>query len=303
MNASVYVANIQPHNWEACFAEFIFGLRPASFHPSFQPGDIFLVRRTGKDYGVRGISAFRQEQTVIDQDDVPWEDTDYAWLLHFDPLVAEFDRPFSEEFAGTSKFSEKVQMNAMRLAGAVVQLRAREAVGYLQPLLAEKQEECQVAVPYGDASRTVADILEHLVKACSETAKEQPEEPHASVVTRAEPRVDDVVGAPINFRGFVYAPLNEAGVVLLFSKVMDDLGIIYESSPSRFPDLVARVHTVKGFEKRYIEFEYKSSNFKLHGHDPEKCDMIVCWQHDWKDCPVEVIELRELIKSLPIYSE
>jgi len=303
MKPNVYIANIQPHNWEPCFAEFIFGLRPGSFHPRFESGDIFLVRRTGKDYGVRGIWAFRQEQGISDQDDVPWEDSDYTWLLHFDPLVAEFDRPFSEEFAGTSKFSEKVQLSAMRLVGAIVQLRPQEAIGYLQPLLAEKREECQIGVPYGDGIRTVADILEDLIKACGDRAKEQPEEPQMGIVTRAAPRVDDVVGAPINFRGFVYAPLNEAGVVLLFSKVMDDLGVIYESSPTGFPDLVARIQTVKGFEKRYIEFEYKSSNFKLHGHDVEKCDIIVCWKHDWKDCPLEVIELREFIKSLPIYSE
>ena len=109
-----------------------------------------------------------------------------------------------------------------------------------------------------------------------------------------------IVGTPINFRGIVYAPLNEAGVVLLFSKVMDDLGIVYEASPSRFPDAVVRRATSKGWELRFVEFEYKSSNFALHKHDATKCDIIVCWEHDWKGCPehIEVIELRKVVQEL-----
>jgi hypothetical protein len=113
-----------------------------------------------------------------------------------------------------------------------------------------------------------------------------------------EVSLKDVVGEPINFRGFVYAPLNEAGVILLFSRVMDDLGIIYESSPPTFPDMVARRRTAKGYERVYIEFEFKSSNFIKHGHDPSKCDIIVCWEHDWRECPIEVIELKEIVRRL-----
>ncbi|MBD3351570.1 MAG: hypothetical protein GF364_08790 [Candidatus Lokiarchaeota archaeon] len=47
-----------------------------------------------------------------------------------------------------------------------------------------------------------------------------------------------------------------------------------------------------------IEFEYVSSNFQQHGHDPHQCDLIVCWEHDWKDCPLEVLELRTVINDL-----
>lgn len=43
-----------------------------------------------------------------------------------------------------------------------------------------------------------------------------------------------------------------------------------------------------------IEFELRSRNFVKHGHDPEKCDLIVCWKHDWKKCPnnIDVFELN-----------
>jgi hypothetical protein len=26
----------------------------------------------------------------------------------------------------------------------------------------------------------------------------------------------------------------------------------------------------------------------------EECDMIVCWRHNWEDCPLEVLELKSL---------
>jgi hypothetical protein len=47
----------------------------------------------------------------------------------------------------------------------------------------------------------------------------------------------------------------------------------------------------------WIEFEYESKNFLLHGHDPKKCDVIVCWRHNWKECPeeIEVVELGKII--------
>ena len=34
------------------------------------------------------------------------------------------------------------------------------------------------------------------------------------------------------------------------------------------------------------------------GHSPEGVDLIVCWEHDWPDCPIEVVELRSAIDSL-----
>ena len=122
---------------------------------------------------------------------------------------------------------------------------------------------------------------------------------HIPYTPPPRPGLRDIVGEPINFRGFVYAPLNEAGVILLFSKVMDELGFIYETTPSRGVDLIARRRRPDGtYERVRIEFEYKSSNFKLHGHRPEDCDIIVCWKHDWPECPVEVIELRRVVEEM-----
>lgn len=110
-----------------------------------------------------------------------------------------------------------------------------------------------------------------------------------------------IVGDLINFRGLVYAPLNENGVIFLFGKVADDLNMYIEEIKPGFPDCVGRRFVGKGWERVAIEFEYQSRNFQAHGHDPEQCDMIICWEHNWPGCPIEVVELRTVIPDLENY--
>jgi hypothetical protein len=108
-------------------------------------------------------------------------------------------------------------------------------------------------------------------------------------------------GAPLNFRCMRHAPTNEQGVVYLFGMVSSELGLIVEALHHAFPDCEAK-RCVDPRQDRWqsvrIEFEYKSSKFRDHGHDPAACDLIVCWQHDWPECPLEVIELRAVIAKL-----
>lgn len=108
-----------------------------------------------------------------------------------------------------------------------------------------------------------------------------------------------IVGDPINYKGLIFGPLNENGVIFLFSKMHESLGIFIEAIQPSFPDAKARRKTRRGWEDVWIEFEYKSSSFKVHGHDPKECDIIVCWEHDWKNCPLEVIELKSVISASP----
>ena len=91
-----------------------------------------------------------------------------------------------------------------------------------------------------------------------------------------------------------YAPENELGVVFLFSHVAKKLQFKVEQIRPQYPDCIA-YRRAGNIEKRVrIEFEFKSSNFKAHQHDPKDCDCIVCWQHDWPEVPnhLEVIELK-----------
>ncbi|MDH5677324.1 MAG: hypothetical protein OEZ28_01760 [Nitrospinota bacterium] len=91
-----------------------------------------------------------------------------------------------------------------------------------------------------------------------------------------------------------YAPTNELGVVFLFAHHAKKLGLVVDSVQAGFPDCMAFRNTQNGRKKIRIEFEYKSKNFKLHKHDPKKCDWIVCWEHDWADAPsnLHIVELR-----------
>jgi hypothetical protein len=109
---------------------------------------------------------------------------------------------------------------------------------------------------------------------------------------------NSIVGDLINFRGLVYSPINEDGVIFLFGRVVDDLHMYIEEIKPGFPDCVARRYTGKGWERILIEFEYQSSNFRTHGHDQNNCDIIVCWENDWKNCPLEVIELKNEIVEM-----
>ena len=69
-----------------------------------------------------------------------------------------------------------------------------------------------------------------------------------------------------------------------------------------FPDCLAHRYDGHEWVRVNLEFELKSKNFLRHGHNVEECDLIVCWEHDWSDCPIEVIELKEKIKEFENYS-
>lgn len=110
-----------------------------------------------------------------------------------------------------------------------------------------------------------------------------------------------VYGAPIDFRGLRHAPVNEQGVVFLFGMVAYELGFIVEAVHAAFPDCEAK-RCIDPKEQRWqrvrIEFEHRSRTFRDHGHDPIGCDLIVCWEHNWPECPLPVLELRKVLDDL-----
>jgi hypothetical protein len=79
------------------------------------------------------------------------------------------------------------------------------------------------------------------------------------------------------------------------------LGYVVESVQAGFPDCEAKRQIgPKSWQRVNIEFEFESRNFREHGHPLTGCDVIVCWRHNWPDCPahIEVLELCSGIKSL-----
>ena len=108
------------------------------------------------------------------------------------------------------------------------------------------------------------------------------------------------LGRPLALEGMVFAPTCEAGVVFLFGLLAREMGYVVERVGTAFPDCTAlrrsRGPGPERWERIAVEFEYRSSNFRAHGHDAAACDVIVCWRHNWKDCPaeIEVVELSKL---------
>jgi len=108
-------------------------------------------------------------------------------------------------------------------------------------------------------------------------------------------------GNPIDFRGLRHEPVNESGVVFLFGMVAKELGYFVEAVQAGYPDCEAKRQIARGkWQRVKIEFEFESRNFRDHGHPPHGCDIIVCWRHNWAECPdhLEVVELSQLIKEL-----
>ena len=97
----------------------------------------------------------------------------------------------------------------------------------------------------------------------------------------------------------VCAPTSEMGVVSLFSALAVKLGFAIIHIGTLFPHSECFRRVGPGqWQRVRIEFEFVSRNFLSHGHDPAKCDMVVCWEHNWEECPLEVLELSKAVKGM-----
>lgn len=101
-----------------------------------------------------------------------------------------------------------------------------------------------------------------------------------------------VYGAPLMHPVLSHAPTNESGVVFLFGTMAKELGFRVRRIQTEFPDCEAMWEVEPGrWQEVRIEFEYESRNFLSHYHPVTGCELIVCWHHNWKNCPIEVLEL------------
>jgi len=105
-------------------------------------------------------------------------------------------------------------------------------------------------------------------------------------------------GAPMQFPGMAYEPVNESGVSVLFGMLAVELGFQVERVQTEFPDVLAMREVQPGkWQRVRIELEFESRNFVAHGHAVNGRNVIVCWRHNWEECPVriQVVELRRAI--------
>lgn len=107
-----------------------------------------------------------------------------------------------------------------------------------------------------------------------------------------------IFGTPLLSAALLNAPTNEAETMFLFASMARDLGYAALKVQTEFPDCIAlRKVDHERSQLVRIECEYESRNFLVHLHDIKGCDMIVCWRHNWEDCPLEVLELCNLVKG------
>jgi Homing endonuclease associated repeat len=100
-------------------------------------------------------------------------------------------------------------------------------------------------------------------------------------------------GAPLLPVPMTCAPTNEMGVIFLFGAKAVELGYAVTRLQPGFPDGEAwRKVDDDRWQRVRIEFEHESRNFLTHGHSVDGCDLIVCWNHNWPGCPLEVLELK-----------
>jgi hypothetical protein len=143
------------------------------------------------------------------------------------------------------------------------------------------------------------DVLRMITSRTEKSSKVKVRSPHQR--SRKQDIFQDrpVYGPLIHLREMVHEPLNEMGVVFAFGMLAKRLGFSVLRFQQGFPDCEALREVVCGQMQRLrIEFEFESRNFLRHGHNVDGCDMIVCWKHNWKECPLEVVELRKEIAKI-----
>jgi hypothetical protein len=142
------------------------------------------------------------------------------------------------------------------------------------------------------------DVLDIAAKHLqSRRQRRNPGEPRPQSKPRILPN-RPIYGPPVTPTALTYAPTNEAGVIFLFGGMCRKLGFAVTRLQSAFPDCDAmREIEPERWQPVKIEFEYESKNFLLHQHVISECDVIVCWRHNWPQCPLEVVELESAMKQ------
>jgi hypothetical protein len=66
----------------------------------------------------------------------------------------------------------------------------------------------------------------------------------------------------------------------------------------RYPDCetLRQAPQTKRYTKCFIAFEVNSAAFQRDLSRQEICDLLVCWEHDWPDCPLEVLSLKDVLQ-------
>jgi hypothetical protein len=145
-----------------------------------------------------------------------------------------------------------------------------------------------------------SDVLELAEKHSREAPKKRtiPQQPVEKLSKARVLNDRPIYGAPMLRQVMGFAPVNEMGVVFLFGAMAEKLGFIVTWVGTQYPDIEAFREVSPGrWQRVRVEVEFLSRNFLHHFHDPKECDLIVCWENNWADAPMEVISLKECLEA------
>lgn len=110
-----------------------------------------------------------------------------------------------------------------------------------------------------------------------------------------ESMAKSIVGDLVGKRGIVYAPINRAGVLLIFARLLDEFDMLIEETAEDCRYVIVRRRVDLGWERLTVGLACKSSEIK--NWTDFQGDMVICWNHDWPDCPVKPFELKSLFDN------
>jgi len=145
------------------------------------------------------------------------------------------------------------------------------------------------------------DVL-NIVKQVCRAQLENPKTFRKTSNSPSKPRIVPgrrISGPSLVPMGMAYGPANEMGVVFLFGMMAHVLGFDVTWIGSEFPDCEAMREVEPGrWQHQRLEFEFESRNFLRHMHEAEFCDVVVCWEHNWEQCPLDVVELKSTLMAM-----
>jgi hypothetical protein len=101
--------------------------------------------------------------------------------------------------------------------------------------------------------------------------------------------------------GLIQSPEYENEVIILFSQMLQHLGMRIAGFGTRFPDAIVERKDKHGkWQKLNIEFELYSSGFQAHmsACDKKDCHTIICWEDDWRHPRKRAFKIIELKTEL-----
>jgi hypothetical protein len=110
----------------------------------------------------------------------------------------------------------------------------------------------------------------------------------------------------VEWEGLRNAPKSEQETIVLFSRMSPVLRMKISFVGTRYPDAIIRVKKWKSWVTRTAEFEFLASGFEDHEeqYKNRRCDMIICWENNWKRKPkwlretTQIIELKKELEKI-----